>query len=158
MMTQRARFPRRGFLAGASVAAALLTAIGHANAPAGRYTTSTLNGVVVVLDTRTQLTWQQSSGTGPVAITWSQAQLACADLGAGWRLPSVEELETIVDETIVPPSPAIDSTFSALAGCYWTLTPLPNQATPFTAAWCVDFLDGRQHSDPASKNLIRCVR
>jgi hypothetical protein len=158
MITQRARSPRRGFLAGASVAAALLTAIGHANAPAGRYTTSILNNVAVVLDTRTQLTWQQTP-SDMTAVTWLQAQNACATLGAGWRLPSVEELETIVDETIPPPGPTIDSTFTALAVCYWTLTPLPTPSMPpFTTAWCVDFLDGRQHSDGPTMNLVRCVR
>ena len=157
MTMQRARFPRRGLLGGASVAAALLTAIGYANAPAGRYTTSTMNGVDVVLDTRTQLTWQRSPGM--TSVTWLQAQNACATPGVGWRLPSVEELETIVDETMPPPGPTIDSTFAALAVCYWTLTPLPGQGMPpFTTAWCVDFLDGRQRLDQTTMNLVRCVR
>ena len=157
MMMQRARFPRRGLLAGANIAAALLTAIGHANAPAGRYTTSTMNGIDVVLDTRTQLTWQRSPGTA--TVSWQLALNTCTALGAGWRLPSVEELETIVDETIPPPGPTIDSTFAALAVCYWTLTPLPNPGMPpFTTAWCVDFLDGRQRLDGSTMNLVRCVR
>lgn len=146
---------RRARVVGMSVATTLLATVGNAAAPAGRYMTSTVNLVDVVSDTRTQLTWQRSPST--VAGTWLQAQNACATLGAGWRLPSVEELETIVDETV--PSPTIDSTFSALPVCYWTLSPIVNPVSPpFTTAWCVDFLDGRQHSDPASTNLVRCVR
>src|SRR5689334_16839225 len=80
-------------------------AIGRANAPAGRYTIA--NGTVY--DTKTRLTWQQ--GAAPSTYTWTDASPYCGALnlgGMGWRLPSVRELQTIVDETLH--APAIDAT------------------------------------------------
>ncbi len=136
------------------VAAALVAAAGHANAPVGRYTATTVTQVSAILDTRTRLTWQQTAAPG--TAMWASAVTACNALGAGWRLPTVEELETLVDETMV--NSAIDSSFAGTVGCYWTLSPI---ATCLSAGcrWCVSFVDGRQSldSNDTTLNFYRCV-
>jgi hypothetical protein len=50
-----------------------------------------------VRDLKTQLTWK--AATVPGLVNWGQAFDQCRGLGAGWRLPSVTELQTLIDET-----------------------------------------------------------
>jgi hypothetical protein len=81
----------------------------RANAPAGRYTVS--NGSVV--DTKTKLTWQQVV-PAEVFQTLPDAQTYCAGLGAtlggaGWRVPTVKELLSLVDYSQAA-APMIDPT------------------------------------------------
>jgi hypothetical protein len=63
-----------------------------------------------VRDVATGLLWQRSVSDGVVA--WDRAGTYCGQLRAGnqtgWRLPSMTELLTLVDET-VPTPPAIDT-------------------------------------------------
>jgi hypothetical protein len=72
--------------------------VAHANAPPGRYVDA---GVGAVTDTKTGLTWQvattKSDGGGIHDL--SSAQSACSLLGAGWILPDIKQLETLVDES-----------------------------------------------------------
>jgi hypothetical protein len=73
-----------------------------ANTPAGRYTITNAGlSTGTVTDTKTGLTWQQP--VSPPA-TWSAAVAGCT---GPWRLPSMKELATIVDESRTTPS-AID--------------------------------------------------
>jgi hypothetical protein len=120
----------------------------HAAAPSGRYTTTS----TTVLDNKTGLTWQRSSGSGTYA--WSQAGSQCS---SGWRLPSVTELATIVD--VSQQSPAIDG--SAFPSTpyelpFWSATTaLPDSTT----AWVVDFTNGELRTYSKSDALyVRCVR
>ena len=58
-----------------------------------------------VFDTRTQLTWQRTFPSE--RYTWDDATSYCASLalpGAGWRLPSINELLTLVDDGSIPRS------------------------------------------------------
>lgn len=136
------------------VAVAFVAAAGHADAPVGRYTATTVTQVNAIADTRTHLMWQRAATPGTVA--WAAAVAACPALGAGWRLPTVEELETLVDETMV--NSAIDSSFTGTVGCYWTLSPIATCLSG-TCWWCVSFIDGRQSldSNDTSLNFYRCV-
>ena len=85
---------------GAIIVAAVVTAPAWATAPSGRYTIT----AGTVYDTKTKLTWQQP---GPSATyTWAAAKTYCAGLGSslggtGWRLPTIKELQTIVDNSKV---------------------------------------------------------
>lgn len=61
----------------------------------------------VVTDRGTGLTWQRRPSER--TLSFSEAQSYCSNLaleGDGWRLPSMKELQTIVDES--RPSPAVD--------------------------------------------------
>lgn len=127
---------------------------GHADAPPGRYLVD--SGTVV--DTKTTLIWEQNP---PVMLTsWGQADTYCKGLnvgGAVWRLPSMKELQTIVDRSGT--SPTIDGVAfpNTQKMPYWTSSAQANAGT--SDAWVVNFNDGfsafKSKSTPA---YARCVR
>jgi hypothetical protein len=132
-----------------------------ADAPVGRFTIT--NGGLptgTVYDTKTMLTWQQAVPTS--TYTWPNAGTYCTMNsgglpGTGWRLPSLTELQTIVDDSRV--NPAIDP--AAFPGTpvdkFWTSSAYePNAAN----AWFVDFVDGSTNNGSASSApyYVRCVR
>ncbi|MEO7330703.1 MAG: DUF1566 domain-containing protein [Minicystis sp.] len=138
-----------------AVAAAAVTARRvAADAPPGRYT---LPGDGTVLDTKTGLAWQQAV-SGP-SYTWADAGGYCQNLvlaGSGWRLPSMKELQTIVDESKL--NPAIDgSAFpSTPVDFFWTSSPLAG--TP-SLTWYVNFDIGYTSFEVVSNAFrVRCVR
>jgi formylglycine-generating enzyme required for sulfatase activity len=58
-----------------------------------------------VRDNYTGLIWEQ--GYSPATLSWSAAEAYCESLalnGQSWRLPSIRELATLVDEAQVAPS------------------------------------------------------
>jgi len=120
---------------------------GRADSPPGRYTIA--NGTVY--DTKTLLTWQQINSDK--TYTWAEAGQYCATLnleGTGWRMPSVKELQTIVDDTrYVPPpdvAPAVDACafpYTPLAS-FWTSSP---SAEITDYAWVVYFANGATQTD-----------
>jgi len=126
-------------------------------APPGRYTYPATG---TVYDTATGLTWQQTLDATQ-SYDWADAKTYCAALGAtlggtGWRLPTVTELETIVDETRADPS--IDPT--AFPGTphfiFWTLSPV---GTDPRMGLVVNFLDGNTtYYNLAYPINVRCVR
>ena len=129
----------------------------EAGAPPGRYTAS--NGTVT--DTKTKLIWQQVPA--PSTMTWQNARSYCAGIGAtlggnGWRLPTIKELQTLVDTS--RSRPAIDVTFfpnTSLLGS-WTST-LNSAPADDSYAWIILFLDGNEGQAPLSSTReVRCVR
>jgi hypothetical protein len=126
-----------------------------ADAPPGRYTIAAGE----VTDTQTGLIWQQgmSSTTG---VAWADAPAYCSTLNLNnqtWRLPSLRELQTLVDES---KTPAIDLTAfpSTPSAYFWT-------SNVFTGnpgnAWVVDFAYGFTRGfgiDVTVANPVRCVR
>jgi hypothetical protein len=125
----------------------------------------------LVYDQTTGLTWQQTIGSG----SWSEATTYSANLGVGWRLPSLTELQTIVDDTIA--SPAIDRAafpdtpafpLNTPDGNFWTssegsgsaLATFPDGSTRVvTYAWQVSFANGGTGTnDQALISKLRCVR
>lgn len=109
-----------------------------------------------VYDTWTQLTWQQPFPSE--RYTWEDATNYCASLalpGTGWRLPSINELQTLVDDSV---NPAIDKT--AFPGTpseyFWSSSAVIDDAT---RAWTAFFTNGSTYSfaKSAAKN-VRCVR
>lgn len=54
----------------------------------------------LVLDTITGLTWQK--GVGSSQTSPAMAASYCSGLGAGFRLPSIKELLTLVDYSVSP--------------------------------------------------------
>lgn len=90
-------------------------------------------------------------------VNHAKAEKACAALGAGWRLPTRPELESILDLT--RHDPAIDTVRfrHTKSGCYWTSTPYARSSD---CAWIVSFDSGyssygrRGYSDA----FVRAVR
>ncbi len=132
-----------------------IVVVGHASAPAGRYTTA--NGTVY--DTKTRLTWQQAASSS--MYTQTDAVTFCSTLGlngATWRLPTMKELLTIADLSVAPPGPTIDSTaFPNTPAAYFWSSTLYN-GTP-GEAWSVLFIYGFSYGNTMTDmSYARCVR
>jgi hypothetical protein len=120
-----------------------------------RYTTT--GGTVY--DTKSHLTWQQTVSS--TKYSWADANMYCAGLGAslggtGWRLPTLDELKTIVDDSQVNPS--IDSTAfpSTPPSRFWSSSSLADSPSD---AWVVVFNVGlASKNDVSYTNFVRCVR
>jgi hypothetical protein len=69
-------------------------------------------------------------------VTYAKAEAACAALGEGWRLPTRQELESILDLSRYNPAIDTERFPDTKSGWYWTSTPC---AWSSARAWCVDF-------------------
>jgi hypothetical protein len=124
-----------------------------------------LDSADVATDRATGLSWRRH--VLPSATAWSAAQPACAALGGGWRVPSVLELQTIVDHTVSAPSvdavvfpgtPMMmdDPNGGAPYSPFWTSSAVAGDAT---RAWFVDFVVGSSSSTVRTYAAhVRCVR
>ena len=106
-----------------------------------------------VYDAATGLTWQQTLDTG--AYDWMSAKTYCSNLGGSWRLASLTELQTIVDDT--RSNPSIDPTVfpNTPPTVFWT------SSTRFGvySAWNVNFYSGHTVSENVTATYqVRCVR
>lgn len=140
--------------------ASLAAPAARAAAPSGQYSTP---GTGTILDNKTGLVWQQQTSAAQYSETNAQnycAQLNTSGLGgftSGWQLPSISQLESLVDHRIAPPGPTIDSTAfpSAQAGAYWSNT-IYRGATG--NAWFVDFSKGTSDYQATSGSAwVRCL-
>jgi hypothetical protein len=114
-----------------------------------------------VYDQETGLVWERSPAT--TLRNWSFAVLAC-NISAvgnryGWRLPTVQELASLIDPTVPAPGPTLPAghPFSSVqSSAYWSATTVLVDATQ---AWNVFFdlgTPGRQSRVDAFG--IWCVR
>jgi hypothetical protein len=123
-----------------------------------------------VRDNYTGLVWQKDGAA--LQMAWTDASTYCATLalnGHTFRLPSIRELSTLVDEAQV--APAINRTMfpNTKSGArsnnwYWASHRPPGSTT---AAWAINFDDGftgaNTATDPTAWNYfttvwVRCVR
>jgi hypothetical protein len=110
----------------------------------------------LVVDSATGLTWQQEVLL-PHA-TWPSATSYCQGLGGGFRVPSMKELQTLLDLTVMSPGPTIDSAAFPGAPADFTWTSSLDLAV-LTGVWEVYFGFGsiggfgQNNTDP-----VRCVR
>jgi sulfatase modifying factor 1 len=119
-------------------------------APAPRFTVDAAAGTV--LDAVTKLTWQRDD-----AGYWdifSAASAYCAGLAlgtpsSGWRLPTVVELESLVDRAQFDPCIDLTTFPQALGWHYWTSTS--------TKSWYVSFNNGSSGQGGPTYR-VRCVR
>ena len=104
------------------------------------------------------LMWQDDESAKSVEKNWQGAIDYCQNLNlaghSDWRLPSFDELRTIVDKNN---SPTIKSEFKNTASYfYWSSTP---DADFSYYAWVIYFYDGGEGSDRKNRNVnVRCVR
>jgi hypothetical protein len=110
-----------------------------------------------VTDSTTDLVWQDDA-TSP-QTTWESAIRYCEDLELGgstdWRLPNINELTSIVDDTTS--EPAISSVFvNTTSYYYWSST---TYASYTFFAWRVSFSNGFQYyNNKTDSYYVRCVR
>jgi hypothetical protein len=131
-----------------------------AAAPAGHYVVAAGNGTGngTVYDTKSKLTWQQTVSS--TRYSWAEAKTYCAGVGAslggaGWRVPTVKELLSIVDFSQT--SPAIDRNAfpSTPAEGFWSSSPFAGSSS---AAWSVYFGGGASDNVVSNTLSVRCVR
>lgn len=156
LIRRRGRSVGDAGLACALVAAGLMaTRPSRAFTPPGRYS----YGIGTVLDTQTNLIWQ----TAPEAASssWNDAVSTCQGLNLGgvygWRLPTVGELESIVDDS--RSAPAVDPTTfpnTPVDVDFWTSSNVVGVGS--TYGWAVSFQDGSSTFHFRSDLLhVRCV-
>ena len=130
----------------------------RAAAPVGRYVLTN----TTVHDRRTHLTWHRQASTS--RVTWDVAKSGCegslAD-GGRWRLPTLLELETIVDVRAATPSIDVAAFPSTPVEYFWTQTSYAAAADHY---WAVSFDTGAAVGmtlgtvDAPSLLSVRCVR
>ena len=122
------------------------------------FTVQTISSQKVVLDNNTGLMWQQTISSS--TYTWGNAVSDCSSLTyagySDWRLPTPQELLTIVDNSRY--NPAIDTTyFQGTPSEYFWCAPTYVRNTDY--AWGVHFGRGYVGSKIKTFNsYVRCVR
>lgn len=99
-------------------------------------------GNAAVLDRETGLVWEQSPSS--VTLNWQIAQLVCNNLNKGnrkgWRLPTVQELASLIDPTQANPALPSGHPFTNVQSFpYWSATTFDIDTTD---AFFVTFLNG----------------
>lgn len=128
---------------------------GGAASPAQRFTLA----AETALDNATGLMWQRVQTP---AASWVDALAACEGSTVGgytdWRVPSIKEYYTIVEDTAIAPCIDIGAFPDNTQEAYWTSTPGALEAAN-SAAWVVNFNDC--YTTPAASTQMaptRCVR
>ena len=112
-----------------------------------------------VYDPATKLIWQDNSEAKSTKTDWERAKRYCRNLShagySDWRLPSIKELETIVDYSRYPD--AYKKSFKNFtASNYWSSSP---DLSHCSSAWSVYFEYGNSFSYyKSSKYFVRCAR
>ena len=109
------------------------------------------NGDATITDTTSNLMWQKSYGGG----SWDTANSYCTQAGTGgysdWRLPTLTELQLLVDPAY---EPTIDPIFACNSSYNWT------SSVDGDSAWAVHFWSGGAFLCDKSQEYyyVRCVR
>ena len=113
----------------------------------------------VVIDIEKNIMWQDDIEAVSSPTGWTMAKEQCAELTlngySDWRLPSIKQLQTIVD--VSRANPAINEEFKFVEpSSYWSRSPdLTNKGI----AWYVGFKTGATFKDSKDYDCyIRCVR
>lgn len=111
-----------------------------------------------VLDWETGLVWEKSPDT--TMRTWAEAITYAYNKTVGgrkgWRLPTIEELASLVDTTKSNPALPSGHPFTNAQSSYWSST---TDVDNTSVAWLVNFYDGNVYYYGKSLNLyVWCVR
>jgi hypothetical protein len=119
-------------------------------------------GTDQVADAVTHLIWQLM--LSPSTYTQQDAEAYCRGLMTtigGWRVPTKDELLSIVDLSVPAPGPTIDATAFPItpAACFWTSSPFnPSSDGRTNSYWGIDFGHGSAVlTDVTAKCNVRCV-
>ncbi|MBH2006695.1 MAG: DUF1566 domain-containing protein [Myxococcaceae bacterium] len=136
--------------------------------PSSRYTIGSGTTAGTVIDKVTELVWQKVAPTsggpnGDGSYSQSGAMTYCNNLslggsGAGrWRLPTVRELQTLVDYSQNSRALMMDSTAFSGEPANWFWSSSPVAGIP-TGGWGVSFGVGYMtYSGTAGYGIVRCV-
>jgi uncharacterized protein DUF1566 len=119
------------------------------------------SGGAAVLDRETGLIWQRRPEIPPPnqGVPFIRAPSLCFGSftggRGGWRLPTPEELGTLVDPKQQNPALPLGSPFQSIAGAFWTTDSSASASTGVI----VDFFAGFADDKPKSATLgVWCVR
>jgi len=122
--------------------------------------TLTMAETVMIKDPITNLIWEDTLHATEDKLTHEEAIGYCKTLTlgdfTGWRVPTLNELLTIVDYTHADPATLKEFAHVKSSTLYWSTTPYARESNAF---WGVDYKDGA--TDKASANYsryVRCVR
>lgn len=113
----------------------------------------------VITDKKNMIYWQDNPSSKATSEDWDDAILYCKTLEINgkknWRLPTFDELLSIVDYSRV--NPAINPIFEEVAeGTYWTAT---NFSPTDARAWTIHFSTGKSYySYKTTNHAVRCVK
>jgi len=103
------------------------------------------------IDPNTNLVWEKLGSDR--TMSWKEAFKYAEKLGDGWRLPTVQELFSLIDITKINPACKIINTYSLR---YWSSTTYVSNTS---RAWGVFFYYGYMNLDNKSNNnYVRCVK
>lgn len=105
-----------------------------------------------VLHTRTGLVWQRDC---QLLMPWQDAINYVESLGNNWRLPTIDELSSLIDRTRYHPA----SKFPNMSAreTLWSSSPVVADATTFS--WSVNFTIGDIHAARTDhRRNARCIR
>ena len=113
-----------------------------------------------VIDSQTNLEWQDNNESNSTKITWKDAINYCENLNldrkSDWRLPNKNELLSIVDYNRENPAIKDIFTYYTINNYYWSST-TPLQSPHYV--WMVSFGYGISFYSHKSDSLyVRCVR
>ena len=120
---------------------------------------NTVSDEEFVYDTTTNLIWQDDNDARERTKTWIDSVNYCEALDKSgytdWRLPNINELNTLVDDT--RSDPAISSSIvQYISSTYWSST---TSSKDKDYAWQIDFTTGKEDYTPKTSLLnLRCVK
>ena len=150
------------------VAAVLAFAVApgtYAASPTGHFVVTGTGATATIYDTKTKLTWQQPTS---ISYTWAAATTYCGaatTLGSsGWRLPTIKELQTILDYSYTSSTTyRFASEFqSSHLFQYWSATvyeaSLQTSQTSPSYVWYLDvYVGGTSYQPPSASYGAICV-
>ncbi|HNT28549.1 MAG TPA: DUF1566 domain-containing protein, partial [bacterium] len=127
-----------------------------ATLPDSVFTEATVAGKVMVTDTTSALIWTKEYSAS--TLTWKSALDYCETLDYGdatdWRLPNIEELKTLIDDTRYNPASSFPGGIPT--NWFWSSS---SYMSSTTYAWSVNSGSGNVSSNNKTDNYYaRCVR
>jgi len=118
-----------------------------------------LHAYDVTIDHSTNLMWQNNEDVQNITKNWDDAKQYCEQMTLDkyddWRLPTIYELQSVINVENKKPAINNEHLFTAL-GFYWSNTERVND--PYNA-WGVHFSYGYvEYGSTSGANYIRCVR
>ena len=119
----------------------------------------------IVIDNVTKLEWQDNEISA--IMNWTNAINYCESLTLGghsdWRLPNINELNSIIDDTKSSPSVDTDVFRNVVTKYYWSSTTMmyDSQYEDPIYAWYIDFdngVYGAYDKSYGNGHYLRCVR
>ncbi|MEA1954573.1 MAG: DUF1566 domain-containing protein [Campylobacterota bacterium] len=114
----------------------------------------------MVKDPKTNLIWEDNMHVSEVKITQIKARSYCSQLALGsfndWRLPTLKELQSIVDYKRYKPAIVKEFKHVNRDTLYWSSTPYVKSSDEF---WGISFKDGSSsNASEIYDRYVRCVR